>query len=94
MTTSTTAQRLPQDPAWATQIDLEPADATRYYTSDERTVADVTMQLAGCRPPGQALDAGLQLAATYDESLTPEQVREVARYLLELANVLEGNLAQ
>ncbi|MDP9434672.1 MAG: hypothetical protein M3P93_05525 [Actinomycetota bacterium] len=87
--TTTTARRLPQDPVWATRIDLEPVDATRYYTSDERTVASVTMKLAGCRTPGQPLDAGLQLAATYDDFLTPQQAREVARHLLELAEAAE-----
>ncbi len=76
-------------PAWATRINVDPVDGTRYYASEERTVAGVTMQLAGCTKPGEPLDAGLQLAATYDEYLTPQQAREVARHLLELAEAAE-----
>jgi hypothetical protein len=73
-----------------TRIDLEPGDATRYYTSAERTVADVTMRLAGCTDTtGQALEAGLQLVGSGDEFLTPQQAREVARHLLELAEAAE-----
>jgi hypothetical protein len=85
-----TARRLPQDPAWATRIELDSHDATRYYTSAERTVADVTLRLAGCTDTaGQALKAGLQLVGSGDEYLTPQQAREVARHLLELAEAAE-----
>ncbi len=76
-------------PAWATRINVDPVDGTRYYASEERTVAAVTMRLAGCTEPGQALDASLHLAGSEDEYLTAQQAREVARHLLELAEAVE-----
>ncbi len=93
-TASDTVQRLREDPDWAIKIGLDQYDpSVRFYASDERTVSRVSMKLAGCRKPGQPLDAGLQLAATDDDFLTPQQAREVARHLLELADTLEGTLA-